>query len=193
MLRMQRRKSSRTTGSEKKSLSDRARLAEPLAIASDERHVGNIDFAGTVKIDGQIAGEIHATRVVVAIGATVTGGIEARTIHVDGTVNGPVAGGRISLGPTARITGDVVYDTLSIANGASISGHCQDRATENVAAFHDLHMNGGAVLPFNVAKATCRKPIGHLRLRIAEPDTQVAPTKSMRAVWNSYQGNRSAT
>lgn len=193
MLRMQRRKPSRSTGFGTRKSGGLPRSAEPLVIEPGETHSGDIDVEGTIKIQGHVSGSVHATRIVVGTDASVSGPLQARTIHVDGTVNGRVSGCRISLGPTARIKGDVLYDTLSISNGASISGHCQDRATKNVAYLHDPHQDGEAVLPFNVARARCRKSVGHFLLHTPTAGTDPTPSKSMREIWASYQAASTRT
>lgn len=163
---------------------------EPFAIAADQTHSGDIEFDGTVKVDGAVASNIHAKRIVIGPAACVAGTLVARTIHVDGAVSGAIDGGRVSAGPAARIAGDVTYDSLSISTGASISGRCRDRAASNVAYLAQPARGEEPALPFNTARAAYRKSSSRRRLPIAGPQRTTLPVGSMREIWDSYQRDR---
>ena len=163
---------------------------EPLVIAARETHSGNIEFEGTVKIDGVVGGNIRANRIVVGPAASIAGTLTARSVHVDGVVSGMIDGGRVSVGPTARIVGDVTYDALSIANGASISGRCQDRAESKIAFIAKPPRSDEPALPFNAARAAYRKSTSRLRPPTIAPQRMTAPVVSMREIWESYQRDR---
>lgn len=170
--------------------SDANLAIEPLVIAADETHSGNIDFEGTVKIDGVVGGNIRANRIVVGPTASVAGTLAARTVHVDGTVSGMIDSGRVSVGPTARIVGDVTYDALSISNGASISGRCQDRADGKIAFVTKPPRSDEPALPFNAARAAYRKSASRLRPPVIAPRRMPVQAGSMREIWESYQKDR---
>lgn len=163
---------------------------EPLVITADQTHSGDIEFEATVKVDGVVGGNIRANRIVVGPGACVAGTLVARTVHVDGAVSGAIDGGRVSVGPAARVAGDVTYDLLSISNGASISGRCQDRTASNVAYLAKPARGEEPALPFNTARAAYRKSSSRLRLPIGLSQRMTVQVGSMREIWESYQKGR---
>lgn len=170
-----------------------AAFTEPLTVAKGQTHTGEIASDGTVKVEGTIVGNVRANRVVVAATATVGGALIARTVHIDGNVQGRIDCSRLSIGPAARIVGDVEYDTLSISKGASISGHCLDRArhsAEPKIAYLTTPRKTEAALPFNVARAVFRKSRYLLGPAEVQPHELPGHARSMRAIWDSYQRNR---
>lgn len=193
MLGMQRLRVPHRTGGEN-GVPNSAGPADPVTIANDQTHNGDITCEGTVKIDGSIVGDVRANRVVVGTDASATGALIARTVHIDGHVTGSIDCSRLSLGPTARIVGDVEYDTLSVSKGASVSGHCQDRkqrATETKIAYLTKPTQIAEIaLPFNVAKAAFRRTPCSLRPATRPTGRMPNQTGSMRAIWDSYQRNR---
>lgn len=96
---------------------------------------GNIAFAGGLRIDGTVVGNVTVVdgkpgTLVVSEQARVEGRIEVTHVVVNGTVSGPViAKDYLELQPKARIAGDVCYRTLEMHIGAVIEGrleHAQD-------------------------------------------------------------------
>lgn len=190
MLRTQRHQDMPPDAAADRRSGDKGAPFEPLTIAADQTHSGDIDFDGTVKVDGIVGGNIRANRIVLGPTACVAGTLAARTVHVDGAVSGAIDGGRVSVGPAARIAGDVTYDSLSISNGASISGRCQDRAANNVAYLTKPDRREEPALPFSTARAVYRKSNSKLRLPVGEPRRMTVQVGSMREIWESYQRDR---
>ena len=57
--------------------------------------------------------------------ATCKATITAKEVAVEGRIDGNVeAGDRIELKPTGVVTGDIVAARMTMAEGASINGHC---------------------------------------------------------------------
>jgi cytoskeletal protein CcmA (bactofilin family) len=89
---------------------------------------GNITFAGGLRIDGQVKGNISAEAgqsgtLVLSEPARVDGEINVSHVVVNGTVLGPVyASEYAELQPKARVTGDVYYKTLEMHLGAIVEG-----------------------------------------------------------------------
>lgn len=99
-------------------------------IASSVHVVGDIKFAGTLRIDGRVDGKIGVQSgktgtLVVSKDATVNGPISATEVVVDGNVNGNMkVDGRVECRPHAIIRGELHYGSLHISEGAMIEGRC---------------------------------------------------------------------
>jgi cytoskeletal protein CcmA (bactofilin family) len=99
--------------------------AIPSLLGSDLRITGDISSSGEVQVDGRVEGDIIADCLVVSETGVVDGAIAANSVRVLGTVNGPITAGSVKLGRSARVTGDILHQTLSVEEGAFVSGHCR--------------------------------------------------------------------
>ncbi len=106
---------------------------------------GKLTFEGSVRIDGNINGEISAKEtVVIGDSAVVTAQIQANVVIIHGKVSGDVtARKRVELRAPARLTGNINTPSLVIHEGVAFEGHCTmgasetqvDRAERKVAFF----------------------------------------------------------
>jgi len=102
---------------------------------------GNIVFAGGLRVDGRVRGDVVAAEgkpgtLVLSERAQIEGEIRVSHVVINGTVIGPVyATEYVELQPKANVTGDVHYKTLEIQLGAVVQGklvyESEDKA-ENV-------------------------------------------------------------
>lgn len=89
---------------------------------------GDINFAGGLRIDGQVHGNVVAVdgepgTLVISEQARVDGEIRVSHVVINGTVNGPVAANDyLELQAKSRITGDLTYKTLEMHVGAVVEG-----------------------------------------------------------------------
>ena len=97
-------------------------------IGSGTRIEGNIFFAGGLRVDGEIKGNVRAeggqpSTLVLSEQARIEGVIEVSHLVVNGTVVGPVyASEYVELQSKSRVTGDVHYKTLEMHVGAIVEG-----------------------------------------------------------------------
>jgi cytoskeletal protein CcmA (bactofilin family) len=97
-------------------------------IGSGTRIEGNISFAGGLRVDGEIKGNVRAeggqpSTLVLSEQARIEGVIEVSHLVVNGTVVGPVyASEYVELQSKSRVTGDVYYKTLEMHVGAIVEG-----------------------------------------------------------------------
>lgn len=95
---------------------------------------GDIVFAGGLRVDGQIRGNIRAAEgasgvLVVSEQARIEGEVNVTRLVVNGTVVGPVmATDSVELHPRSRVTGDVTYNALEMHLGAVVDGRLVHRA-----------------------------------------------------------------
>ena len=89
---------------------------------------GNIIFAGGLRVDGRVRGDVIAAdgkpgTLVLSEQAQIEGEIRVSHVVINGTVIGPVhASEYVELQPKANVTGDVHYRTLEIQLGAVVQG-----------------------------------------------------------------------
>lgn len=89
---------------------------------------GNVSFAGGLRIDGKVLGNVFAVggepgTLVIGEHAEVTGEIRVAHIVVNGKVVGHViADGSVELQPKAKVVGDVSYKSLEMHVGAVLRG-----------------------------------------------------------------------
>lgn len=90
--------------------------------------VGDISFAGGLRVDGEIKGNVRASgeqpcTLVVSEHACIEGEIEVSHLVINGTVLGPVRASEfLELQANARVTGDVEYATIEMHLGAVVQG-----------------------------------------------------------------------
>jgi cytoskeletal protein CcmA (bactofilin family) len=99
--------------------------AVPSIISADLRVNGNLISGSDIQVDGWVQGDIQSRTVVIGLGATVHGAVQADTVRVCGTVNGQIKGDSVVLEKTAKVTGDVLHKTLAIEEGAQLEGMCK--------------------------------------------------------------------
>lgn len=97
----------------------------PSIIAADLRIVGNLMCSGSVEVEGEIEGNVTCGNVTIRRTGSIKGDVTADVIQIDGEVNGLVKGRNITLSETGRITGMIMYEALSVKDGAYIDGQCK--------------------------------------------------------------------
>lgn len=97
---------------------------------------GNVNFAGGLRVDGEIVGNVTAasdqpSTLVVSEQARVEGEIRVSHLVVNGEICGPVyAAEFLELQSRSRVKGDVHYSTLEMHLGAIVDGHLVHRSSE---------------------------------------------------------------
>ena len=131
----------------------------PSIIAADLRIVGNLMCSGSVEVEGDIEGNVTCGNVTVRRTGAIKGDVTADTIQVDGEINGLVKGRNITLSETGRITGMIMYEALSVKDGAYIDGQCKstDKMHKGVEAI-EVHGNNADGF-FERTKASEKVPV----------------------------------
>lgn len=97
-------------------------------IGKSVRVHGDVEFAGGLHLDGQVAGDVRAesqaaTSLSVSDTGSIEGAVEVTDLVLHGTVRGDiVARGRVVLGASARVEGNVYYGIIEMTLGAQITG-----------------------------------------------------------------------
>jgi cytoskeletal protein CcmA (bactofilin family) len=83
---------------------------------------GNLECKGEVQIDGKVAGDVHAERIIIGQGAHTTGNLVAETVEVRGGVQGSIRGNAVEFQASSRVEADVFHKSLTIEQGAFFEG-----------------------------------------------------------------------
>ena len=108
-------------------------------IGAGTRIEGNISFAGGLRVDGEIQGNVTAvadkpSTLVISEHALIDGEIRVSHLVVNGSINGPVfATESLELQSNSRLRGDVHYSTLEMHLGAINEGRLVHGAGETKA------------------------------------------------------------
>src|SRR5690242_11974285 len=98
-------------------------------VGQDTQIKGTINAGGTIRIDGQVEGEISAKGdIVVGETGIVKAQIKARSATIAGSLTGNAdVENKLELTPSGKIYGDIKTGTLIIGEGAVFKGACEMR------------------------------------------------------------------
>jgi cytoskeletal protein CcmA (bactofilin family) len=139
--------------------------ADQAHLVKGSRVEGRLTFEGSVRIDGEIDGEIEAQgTVTIGENAVVRAQISAANIVVNGKVTGDLLGRkRVELRVPARLQGNITTPSLVIHEGVVFEGHCSmgsaadaraEKSDRKVALFptEERHGTTAARIPSEAAK-----------------------------------------
>jgi cytoskeletal protein CcmA (bactofilin family) len=95
-------------------------------IGKGSRLSGQLSFEGSVRVYGEVEGEIEAGEaVIVRRGGRVSAEVRANEVVIEGEVKADVqARERVEIGATGRLCGHVVAPCLVVHEGATLEGTC---------------------------------------------------------------------
>ncbi|MEO6527349.1 MAG: polymer-forming cytoskeletal protein [Gemmatimonadaceae bacterium] len=107
---------------------------------------GDLDTAGSLRIDGRLDGSVRrADTVVLGVGAVMSGDVHAREVIIGGSLTGNVtATERVELQATAIVTGDILTQTILVQEGGVVNGRVLMRPPEGTGAPGTQHANDTA-------------------------------------------------
>jgi cytoskeletal protein CcmA (bactofilin family) len=97
--------------------------SEQSVLGAGSRVTGRVTGDGSVRIDGQLKGEIAVSGAAdIGTGASVEGNVQAETVDVSGTLLGDVsARGPVAVHSGALVRGELKGSEVSIEPGARVS------------------------------------------------------------------------
>ena len=110
-------------------------------IAYGARLQGDLDFLGSLEVQGSVIGEITTddenAQVRVLSGGEVEGKISAPTVVVNGHIKGDIFSSKnVRLAAKAVVEGNIYYNTLEIERGAHVAGNLvHELPATNVSTF----------------------------------------------------------
>lgn len=91
-------------------------------LGADVAIKGNVEASADLHVDGTVEGDIACTSLVQGEASLIEGAITADTARLSGTVKGTISVRELVILRSARIEGDVHYETLTIEQGAAVTG-----------------------------------------------------------------------
>jgi len=98
-------------------------------LGGDTTIAGSIRADTDLHIDGRVEGDVSCTALVQGEGSEVVGAITAESARIAGQVEGSVTAREVVILKSARIRGDIVYDSLTIEQGAQLDGRLTPRTS----------------------------------------------------------------
>jgi cytoskeletal protein CcmA (bactofilin family) len=89
---------------------------------------GDLWSEGDIQIDGHLCGNVTCAQLIVGKDAAVIGGIIARDAVIRGKVTGLIRATRVLLQASARVESEIIYQSLSVDDGARFEGIARPRA-----------------------------------------------------------------
>lgn len=99
---------------------------------------GDITFAGGLRIDGEVHGNVSASgdapgTLVVSEQASIEGAVSVPHLVVNGSITGPISSTEfVELQSHARVTGDIEYRSIEMSLGAVVQGRLVHRGEVGV-------------------------------------------------------------
>lgn len=110
-----------------------ATSSTPSIIAADLSILGNMmSEGGVVEIQGRVEGNVTGKSVTVRDTGYIKGDIVADMISIGGRACGLIKAKLVKLSSTAKVAGVIMYEKLSIEDGALVDAQCK-RVEENNA------------------------------------------------------------
>ena len=94
----------------------------PSLLGKEIKIFGKISSKGALQLDGDLEGEITASKLVIEKSAKVVGSVTSDDLVIKGRIIGPVFGKKVRFGSSARVEGDTFHDTIAIEDGAYYEG-----------------------------------------------------------------------
>jgi cytoskeletal protein CcmA (bactofilin family) len=118
---------------------------EVTVISKGVKIEGKLSSSGTIRVDGNVKGDIISQgMVVVGENGQVNGQINADSISIGGNVTGIVrAKEKLSLDSKGNLKGDIIAKTLFVEAGATFNGNSKMGDSANVAETFQLSKPGG--------------------------------------------------
>ena len=106
--------------------------AKPCVLGADLKITGQVHSAGSIKVDGQILGDIQCASLLITSSASVHGSILAEYVVVHGAVKGSIFADKVMLHSEAQVEGDIFHHGIGIEMGTRYDGRL--KWTENPAS-----------------------------------------------------------
>ena len=103
-------------------------------LGKGSRVAGKLTFEGTVRVDGQVEGEIAAQdTLIIGESAILNAQISGSSILITGKVTGDItASKRVEIRAPGKLFGNVTTPSLIIEEGVVFEGHCSMGGAEKV-------------------------------------------------------------
>ncbi len=123
---------------------------------------GDLWSDGDIQIDGHLCGNVNCAQLIVGKDGAVTGVIIAEEAIIRGKTRGLIRATRVLLQASARVESEIIYQSLSVDEGATFKGIARPRAN-----------------PF--AEELPAAPMAELRQRVTSAEVNLLQPEDCRA------------
>ena len=97
-------------------------LTKPSVISEGFEFTGDVNFQGTLNVDGTLSGSVNVQNLLIGSSGKVNGSSKATTIQVRGSFTGDATCQDLTIGGQANVNAKINYSSLTIQRGAMIQG-----------------------------------------------------------------------
>ena len=112
---------------------------ETSIIAKDTSIKGNLEFVGTLIVEGTLESQIKGVELIIQKNGKINGSLKVRTLNCHGKIEGDIEADSVVIHSSAEISGEVKATVLEIEPGATINGNIsmQTKKTASVQQLSD--------------------------------------------------------
>ncbi len=96
---------------------------ETSIIAKDTTIKGNLEFAGTLIVEGTLESQVKGIEMIIQKDGKINGSLKVRTLNCHGQVEGDITAENVVIHSSAHVSGEIKATTLEIEPGATINGN----------------------------------------------------------------------
>lgn len=95
-------------------------------IGKNTKFTGNLSTEGTVRIDGEIIGDVTLTgNLIIGEQGIIKGNAKADNMHLSGVIEGDViSANQVHISTTGKLYGDIFVKNIVIDEGGLLQGNC---------------------------------------------------------------------
>jgi cytoskeletal protein CcmA (bactofilin family) len=95
---------------------------ETSIIAKDTVIKGNLEFVGTLIVEGTLESQIKGIEMTIQKNGRINGSLEVRALNCHGQIEGNISAESVVIHSSAVVSGEIKATTLEIEPGATING-----------------------------------------------------------------------
>ena len=95
---------------------------ETSIIAKDTRIQGNLEFVGTLIVEGSLESQVQGVEMTIQKSGKINGSLNVQTLNCHGQIDGDITANSVIIHSSAIISGEIKATTLEVEPGATING-----------------------------------------------------------------------
>lgn len=96
---------------------------ETSIIAKDTTIKGNLEFVGTLIVEGTLESQIKGVELTIQKNGKINGSLEVQSLNCHGRIDGDISAKSVVIHGSAIVSGEIKAETLEIEPGATINGN----------------------------------------------------------------------
>ena len=96
---------------------------ETSIIAKDTTIKGNLEFVGTLIVEGTLESQIKGVELTIQKNGKINGSLDVQALNCHGQIEGDISAKTVVIHGSAMVSGEIKAETLEIEPGATINGN----------------------------------------------------------------------